>query len=166
MAKSFLRLALQDIADKGKPIVLSGPLSNVFTQVLNETYANKEPEDGENNPAMESQALDVAAMKQLAAMISAEPAPDSDAIKIYGVSADEVENKDIVAVSQELAQTPLEQRDNFVVIINDTGEQIESLNDSPKEQPTLLATAMESLARAYGVRVYPSLEEFAKDRFN
>lgn len=158
--KSLLRRALEnEKPDEERPVVISGPLSDAFTQALNTEYAKNQ--DGENKVATESQAMDDHAMKQLAQMIAPATPEQTDAVRVYGVSRTDIEDQDIIDITEELVNTPADQRDDFVVVMDGT-EDGGSGAGSEVEQRWM---ALEGLMKAYRCKVYPSLEAFAQARF-
>lgn len=155
--RNFLRAALEDDKPDERPVVVTGPLSEAFTQALNQSLAKNE--DGQSR-ALESQAQDDEALQSLAAYFSPTET-QTDAVTIYGISRSEVEDEHIVEISQELADTSTEQRDQFVVVIDGTSNDGANGAGTETEQKIM---AIESLVKAYGCKIYPSLEAYAQTR--
>jgi len=157
-----LRRALEEAEANSQPIQLKGPLGNAFTDALNQEYSKTEPaKEGEDKPALESQQMDHSALSRVAALLTTPEKPQTtSALNIYGVSQTEMTDDDIVNVATDMASLNPDDRDSYVIVVQeapDTGE----LETHVKE----LNGAMESMARAFGVKTYPSLEAFAKARF-
>jgi hypothetical protein len=158
--KSFLRRALEnEKPDEERPVVISGPLSDAITQALNTKYAKNQ--DGDNKVATESQAMDDHAMRQLAEMIAPATPEQTDAVRVYGVSRADIEDQDIVDITEELVNTPSDQRDDFVVVLDGTGDGGSGEGSEAEER----IMALEGLMKAFRCRVYPSLEAFAEARY-
>lgn len=155
--RNFLRAALEDDKPDERPVIVTGPLSDAFTQALQQSLAKNE--DGQQ-AALESQSQDDDALRSLANYFAPETDVDNS-VTIYGVSRTEVEDENIVEISQELAETSAEQRDNFVVVIDGTVNDGANGEGSDTEQKIM---AIESLVKAYGCKVYPSLEAYAQSR--
>ncbi|WP_233875034.1 hypothetical protein [Paraburkholderia adhaesiva] len=216
---SLLRAALE--GEPGCPpeddkelMELKGPLSEVFSQALNQVYARPDspPVDsgaagasgtgdseepaaqvveqgsgdrtgaGDEQPhspshapshALESQANDALALAQLINNVElASTDAQSGAAgtiagtTVYGVSAADVKPEDIVEVSQDLAERGQHGAgpENYVVVMDATQPSVNgSDNSNPEPRVVELGQALETLVHAYGSRVYPSLEAFAKD---
>jgi hypothetical protein len=122
---------------------------------------------------LESQANDALALAQLinnVELASTEAQSGSPGTTVYGVSAADVKPEDIVEVSQDLAARGQHGSgpDNYVVVMDATQPSVngsDNSNPEPRviELDTGLASALETLVPAWGSRVYPSLEAFAKD---
>jgi len=154
-----LRRALEEADAGSQPIKLNGPLGNALTEALQQEYGKKEP-DEENKPALESQQLDNSAMVKLVSLLTTEEKPQNQsALQVYGVSEAEMTEQDVVNVTNDIASMPLDGRDDYVVVIEESPEG----EVAPKAKD--LVTAVEAYARAAGCKVYPSLEAFAKARF-
>jgi hypothetical protein len=204
---SLLRAALEgelgNPPDDGKELMeLKGPLSEVFSQALNQVYArpdtpsvepdavdasgaagSKEPvvratvhngtedtgADSTQSQALESQANDALALAQLinnVELAGTDAQSGGAGTTVYGVSAADVKPEDIVEVSQDLAQRGQHGTgpDNYVVVMDATQPSVNgSDNSNPEPRVVELGQALEALVHAYGSRVYPSLESFAKD---
>ena len=208
---SLLRAALE--GELGNPpederelMEIKGPLSEVFSQALNQVYARPDappadPADSggvdahgaagatepasrtraldatkgttsgaEPSQALESQANDALALAQLISNVEltgADTAPGTAGTTVYGVSAAEVKPEHIVEVSQDLAQRNPDV-DDYVLVMDATQPSVNG-SDSSNPEPRVvglesgLSSALEALVVAYGSRVYPSLEAFARD---
>lgn len=152
--RNFLRAALEDDKPDERPVVVTGPLSEAFTQALHQSLARTE--DG--HAALESQSQDDDALRYLANYFSPDDTPN-DAVTIYGISRSEVEAENIVEIAQELADTAAEDREDFVVVLDGTSPDAQNGGDAEVK-----AMAIECLMEAYGCKVYPSLEAFAQAR--
>ena len=85
---------------------------------------------------------------------------------VYGVSAADVKPEDIVEVSQDLAARGQHGTgpDNYVVVMDATQPSVNGSDSSnPEPRVVELGQALETLVHAWGSKVYPSLEAFAKD---
>jgi hypothetical protein len=159
---SMLRRALEDAdttANTPKMVVMTGPLSDVYTQALNEVYA-KQTENGEV-VATESQQQDVMLLRELATVMNGGSAPPTDAFQtVYGVSHDTTDEKSVVDLTTEISKT--EDPSNFVLIIDRM--QPDSASGADPETLTPIQAAMECMVVSHGGKVYRSLGEFAKSR--
>lgn len=155
-----LRRALED-ANAQQPITLKGPLANAITDALNQEYSKTKPEDGEDKPALESQQMENEALSRVASLLTTpEEAINVSPLRIYGVSQTDIHDEDIVNVATDMASLSPDDRDSYVIVVQESPETGE-LETKAKE----LSGAMESMARAFGVKIFPSMEAFAKDRF-
>lgn len=161
-----LRRALEDAEANSQPIAFKGPLGQAITDALNQEYSKKEPEEGkeegkENAPAMESQQLMHEELSRVAALLAeGEVAQNQSALYVYGVSQTEMEEQDLINVTNDVAAMAPDDRDNYVIIVQENPETQEG-EVVAKE----LSGAMESIAKAFKIKTYPSLEAFAKARF-
>jgi hypothetical protein len=151
-------------ASEKEMLELKGPLSEVFSQALQKAYARPTSSDApESGVATESQANDALAIAQLVndmEMANAATPSDGNSTTVYGVAANDVKPEDIVEVSQDLA----EGADNFAIVMDATQPSVNGSDSSaPSERVEYFAKALEALAEAYGVKVFPSLEAFAAD---
>jgi hypothetical protein len=153
----------QGASDK-EMLELKGPLSEVFSAALQKAYARPTSADApQSEVATESQANDALAIAQLVndvELSNAATPSDGNATTVYGVAANDVKPEDIVEVSQDLSDGA----DNFAIVIDATQPSVNGSDSSvPTERVQYFASALEALAEAYGVKVYPSLEAFAAD---
>ncbi|SAK59460.1 hypothetical protein AWB81_01849 [Caballeronia arationis] len=154
----------QGASDK-EMLELKGPLSEVFSQALAQAYARPTSNDPpEGGVATESQANDALAIAQLVndvEMAGAATPSDGNSTVVYGVAASDVKPENIVEVSKDLADRDLDEAE-FVLVMDATNPSVNG-DDSgvPTERIEYLGKALEALAEAYGVKVYPSLEAFA-----
>jgi hypothetical protein len=141
-------------------VVMTGPLSDVYTEALNKVYAKGAEGDG---VAQESAANDELMLRALAEdMHDTVDRQDGIVTTVYGVSAQGVTPQDVVNVTQKLADEPDEK---VVLIIDGVQPGPNSPEDSiPAERVEVLTSAMESLVVGYGGQVYRSLNEFAAAR--
>lgn len=157
-----LRQALEEADANSKPITIKGPMGNAFTEALLQEYdkTKDDKEDGENKPALESQQVDTSAMNRVAALLTQPDVPqDQDALQVYGVSKTDITDDDVSTVAGDVAAMKPEERDNYVVVVQESPEG--TLTDEVKD----LNEAMESIAKVFKIKLYPSLEAFAKARF-
>lgn len=169
-----------------RTVVVTGPLSEQFTQELARQYAKVDPVTGTaqepdvSRVATESQAQDVTIMQNLVANLSrqAEPSDDTveqDPVTIHGVSEAELTPEDVIDVTSELAarENPRE----FVVIVqSDDQTSNANIETAPAEavvevEPAIserqaerksTRAALESIVKKFGGSIYPSLEAFCK----
>lgn len=174
MTLRTLRRALEDAETKDEPVVIKGPLSDEFTKSLNEVYAKK-PEEGDQ-VSTESQANDAIAMQQLAKAIANEinPEVDHQPPTVFAVSAPEVTAEDVVALTTDMINQEPGTYDDYALVLDTTTPEMLSGGGDGYDgtvtkyvdlSPDSLAAAMESIAKAHGVKVYPSLEAYAIDRY-
>jgi hypothetical protein len=152
---------------------LKGPLSEVFSKALAKAYARNDPltdKSGQDatpgdQTALESQANDALAIAQLVndvQMSNAATPADGNALTVYGVAANDVKPENIVEVSQDLAGRDLDASD-FILVMDATNPSVNGTDSgTPDERVEFYGKALEGLAEAYGVKVYPSLEAFAE----
>jgi threonine synthase len=169
MNKKLFRLALEDeaVAQGAEPTVsLIGPLSEAYTQALAVAYDNTNPlvtDMPQEEPAVatESQAIDVSMMAKLSRMLSAagnEATPTDNFQTVYGVAKSAVNEKTVVEVTRELAEKSEDDRkDDFIMIVDATAPVADGV-----EVRADLISALESMVKCHGGKVYSSLEEFAK----
>jgi hypothetical protein len=131
--------------------------------LLNQEYGKKDPEapaEGEDKPALESQQMEASALSRVAALLTTPDVPQTaSALHVYGVSQTDINDDDIVNVATDMASMNPDDRDSYVIIVQESPDG--ELETKAKE----LTGTMESMARAFGVKTYPSLEAFAKARF-
>ncbi len=172
MTLRTLRRALEDAATDDEPVVIKGPLSDAFTQSLNEVYT-KTPEGGEA-VATESQANDVIAMTALARAISNQVDPEADNTPptVFAVNAAEVTDQDVIALTQDMIDQSPSSVDDYALVLDTTTPEVQAGTgvDQTGERfidigPNSLASAMESIAISHGIKVYRSLEAYAIDRY-
>lgn len=157
---NHLRQALEDAEASTKPITIKGPMGNAFTEALIQEFKKADGTEEDNKAALESQEIDHSAMSKVAALLTTPDVPQNESsLQIYGLSEAEINDEDIVNVANDMSSLPLDNRDNYVIVMQESPDG--SLEESAKE----LSGAMESLAKAFRVKVYPSLEAFAKHRF-
>lgn len=164
-----LRRALEDAELKDEPVVIKGPLSDAFTQSLNEIYT-KQKESGDNI-STESQANDAYAMQSLARAISdAVDGPDELAPVVYAVDAAAVTDNDVIDLTKDLITQDQASDASYALILDTTSAEVQTGTggDGIKfvdTSPTGLAKAMEQIALHHGVKIYPSLEAYATARY-
>jgi hypothetical protein len=161
-----LRQALEEAKADSQPIAFKGPLGQAFTDALNQEYVKTDPEetkDGEESkPALESQQLQHNELAKIAALLTNGETPEKQgALYVYGVSQTDMTEDDIVNVAQDVAALSPAERENYVVIVQETPDTGE-IETTVKE----LSGAMEAFTKALKVKTYPSLEAFAKARFS
>jgi hypothetical protein len=165
---NLIKQALEDIKEAGRTVEMTGPLCDVFTNVLNQVYA-KNPEAADtpapgvttSQPAMESQQLQDNAFKKLAAMLAPPEAADTAVTHNYGVSENEVTDQDVVDVTAQITSLDTEKGDEFILVMQDT-------DGDGSADPTMvnLTAALETIARVHGCKVYKSLKAVALERFH
>lgn len=162
--KSILKQALEDA--NGEVIInATGPLGETYTKALNAIYSKETtPEtvsDQVNAVATETQATDSIMMRELANIVSGntynQPAGDTE---IYGVAKINVDEDDILEVANKLAVQP--DSSEFILVIDAMGSEIEPVENNVETKVVDIANqtcvnCLESLAKAYGVKVYSSL---------
>ena len=165
-----------DINPEEDQIVMKGPLSEMFTQALNVMYSKTDPVDGSTalesfakTIGLETQAMDYTALRDLKEALE----PKDTAVKtiqVYGVSEDDVEPTDVVDITKQLATSDDASNEYFFVFDGthprhqqgqSTGDQTMKVLE-PETLTNELATAVESVARSYGCKVYYSLESFLR----
>lgn len=196
MSKNMFRMALEGetIEMSRRPeeptIVMSGPLSEIFTKALDITYAKTDPITDRPQIAQESQAQDVTVMQKIIESINnnstqtlqssqagefSEPGADGEGlptsgadIQIYGVSKADITSDDVVDVADALMNEDTETKPkDFVVIVDSTlpGANGEG-SSAPHESVEYLSEAMEALVHRLGGRFYRSFEEFVEGTVN
>lgn len=193
MSKSMLRMALEGetIEMSKRPeeptIVMSGPLSEIFTKALDVAYAKADPVSGTAGIAQESQAQDVTVMQKIVESINnnsqqalqppeagdgqfekgfAAPASGAD-IQVYGVAKADITDADVVDVADALMNEDTETKPkDFVVIVDSTLPGANGVGSAPQEEIEYLSEAMESLTHKLGGRFYHSFEEFVEAQCN
>jgi hypothetical protein len=185
MSKSMFRLALEgeQIQETRRPneptIVMSGPLSEIFTKALDVAYA-KSRSEGEAVVAVESQAQDVTIMQkivesinnnatQVAEPVNTEgvPAGDGADLQVYGVAKADITDSDVVDVADALMNEDTETRPKeFVVVVDSTIPGANGPGSAPEEEVEYLSEAMEALTKRLGGKFYRSFEEFVEARVN
>lgn len=172
MKLTVMRRALEDADIKDEAVVIKGPLSDEFTKTLNEEYAKK-PDGEDGAVATESQANDALAMQSLARAISDQVnPPEPSAPVVFAADAGEVTNEDIIALTMDMINQDADDSINYALVLDTTTPEMQSgvgdgadgtaekfIDLSPR------ALAMESIAKAHGVKVYRSLEAYAIDRY-
>lgn len=168
----MLRRAMEDrddAADSEKTVVMKGPLAEIFTKALNVAYAKPDPVTGEVK--MESQEQDAkvlqAKMSAMAALVVDKPPEESTTnaggVTLYGVPRDQISDDDIVAVTQDLANTRPE-NGRFILIVDGTKGGTADTDLISNPEMVRMESAMESLVKAHGGRVFHSLEEYVRRR--
>jgi hypothetical protein len=167
-----LRRALEDADLKDEPVVIKGPLSDAFTQSLQQIYSkDQDTANQDGNVATESQANDALAMQALARALQQEFDPASAVNPtVYAVSSDNVTPEDVIAVTTDMVNQDPDDMPNYALVIDTTTAKAQAGNgDNPEAfvdmTPSALATALESIARHHNVKIYPSLEAYAMDRY-
>lgn len=168
----MLRRAMEDrddAADSEKTVVMKGPLAEVFTKALNIAYAKPDPVT--DDVKMESQEQDASVlqskMKAMAALVINKPPTEAmtnaGGVTLYGVANGEATDDDIVAITQDLANTRPE-NGRFILIVD--GSQGSTSDTDLKSNPEMvrMESAMESMVKAHGGRVFHSLEEYVRRR--
>lgn len=185
MSKSMFRMALEGetVEMTSRPneptIVMSGPLSEIFTKALDVAYA-KAPSEGSGVVATESQAQDVTVMQKIVESISnnqqqsttpvgevdgeiGTPAAQGADLQVYGVAKADITDADVVDVADALMNEDAESRPKeFVVVVDGTLPSVNGLGGSPKEEVEYLSEAMEALTKRLGGKFYRSFEEFVE----
>jgi hypothetical protein len=166
-----LRRALEDADIKDEPVVIKGPISDAFTETLQKIYAKTdENSNSDNNVATESAANDALAMQQLANAATNAGQHNLPATVVYAVNADAVTPDDVVAITTDMINQDPNREFSYAIVTNATtptamagagGDTTEMIDTSP----SALNKALESIAEHYGVKIYPSLEAFAADRY-
>jgi hypothetical protein len=189
MSKSMFRMALEGetVEMTSRPneptIVMSGPLSEIFTKALDVAYA-KEPSQGEGVVATESQAQDVTVMQKIVESISnnqqqsvqpvsevngeiGAPGAEGADLQVYGVAKADITDADVVDVADALMNEDSESRPKeFVVVVDGTLPSVNGLGGAPKEEVEYLSEAMEALTKRLGGKFYRSFEEFVEGVVN
>lgn len=178
MKRSILALALEEKDPDNQVIEFVGSLGEQFTKALNMAYnkdriltGDGESPDNDGNPenvaaedkeavaSMETQAMDA----QLAASVLPNAADDPANITVYAVNKDTIIPQDLVNVTSALDQD--EEDKQFVLVIDGTGDGENSpLEKLPEERQVDLSEALESIAKALDIPVYPSIQAFLEDR--
>jgi hypothetical protein len=148
-------------------VVMKGPLSQVFTEALNSAYAKTDPITG--SAAMETAAQDTQYMQQLVKDLLPEADEDNAETVVYAVSPAQIDQQVVIDITKEAANQGSDDRRgryDFVVIIDGTQPGANSEGGSaPKERlAQFMETSLECIAECHGIKVYRSLEEFAKAR--
>ncbi|BDD79541.1 hypothetical protein [Burkholderia phage FLC9] len=182
MSKSMFRMALEgeQIQEMRRPneptIVMSGPLSEIFTKALDVAYA-KAPAEGQGVVATESQAQDVTIMQKIVESINnnatqaTEPvSTDSGSgadLQVYGVAKQDIQDSDVVDVADALMNEDVETKPKeFVVVVDSTLPGANGAGSAPQEEVEYLSEAMEALTKRLGGKFYRSFEEFVEARVN
>lgn len=193
MSKNMFRMALEgDVVEmSSRPeeptIVMSGPLSEIFTKALDVTYAKTAPAEGAGI-AQESQAQDVTVMQKIIESINnnseqAMQAPEHSGeggveagfalptsgadLQVYGVAKADITSDDVVDVADALMNEDTESRPkDFVVVVDATLPGANGEGSAPVEEVEYLSEAMESLTKRLGGRFYHSFEEFVEATVN
>ena len=116
-------------ADQTRPtettVIMTGPLSQAYTQALAITFAKpviEEKEPGTETTALESQANDAimeAGALKVVTGSEADTIQNPDAL-IYGVSAQQLGDDTIVDVAKRISEFELQQPEEFIVVIDAT----------------------------------------------
>jgi hypothetical protein len=184
MSKSMFRMALEGetVEMTSRPneptIVMSGPLSEIFTKALDVAYAKADPVSGTAGIGMESQAQDVTVMQKIVESINnnqqqatqevdmvdgevgAPEAAGAD-LQIYGVAKADITDADVVDVADALMNEDTDSRPkDFVVVVDATLPGANGEGSAPQEHVEYLSEAMEALTKRLGGRFYHSFEEF------
>jgi hypothetical protein len=187
MSKSMFRMALEGetVEMTSRPneptIVMSGPLSEIFTKALDITYAKADPVSGTAGIAQESQAQDVTVMQKIVESINnnsqqslqapaggegqfekgyAAPTSGAD-LQVYGVAKQDITDADVVDVADALMNEDAESKPkDFVVVVDSTIPGANGPGSSQAEEIEYLSEAMESLTKKLGGRFYHSFEAF------
>jgi Ni,Fe-hydrogenase III small subunit len=187
MSKSMFRMALEGEQIDVTPtrpneptIVMSGPLSEVFTKALDVAYA-KAPQEGAAVIAQESAAQDVTIMQKIVESINnnqqqatqpvdtagAAPAGEGADLQVYGVAKSDIQDSDVVDVADALMNEDETTRPKeFVVVVDSTIPGANGMGSAPQEEVEYLSEAMESLTKRLGGKFYRSFEEFVEARVN
>lgn len=174
MSRRFINFALESDkpAEDPKTVVMQGPLAEIYRKALDVAYAKKDSVTGEatvgqaDGIATESQANDAMMLSHLRDMLGnhdqalsanerEEDGEPSAVLTIYGVSDAQVEDQDVVNVTQQLARCS--GQDDFVLILDATSRNDGNTNTSGRER----LVALEAMTQAHGRRVYRSLEQLA-----
>ncbi len=161
--------------ERDMTVELKGPLAVQLQEALAQVYnkhnldRNEEAQEEEANPmavSVESQAND-AIMQQEAddAMRILGQAEEKDSsTTVYGVDAKDVKPEDIVEVSQDLAKFGENEEPDYVVVMDADLPSENGQGGGENAQPELgvLAKSLESMCLKRGVKVYFSMESYAK----
>lgn len=179
MRKDALAAALEEDSSPGvleqAQIVMTGPLSSVYTQVLQQVLAkDNQTTEAAASPAvgmvMESQAMDQTMMSKLGAAMAANQTPA--ATPLYAVSRNDLTNETVVEITGMLSKNmqPAEtggalnnterQQGDFILIVDGTNPTSSGEPGVPEEKLHRLEAALECLVQAHGGRTYKSLKDF------
>jgi len=175
----LMRLVLEGINDpetlRDKTVVMDGPLGEVFTKALAVAYAktplDQNPNAGEAIVAVESQVNDSIMQEAVIRTLSKSDVTDTNkpGTTIYGVCKEKVGPQDIINVATKISalqeNTQRDFDEQYILVIDatkpqqDTGETHTEIVDLNKAEQNNVATALETMAIAFGVKVTHSLEE-------
>lgn len=171
---------------KSLKVVTDGPLSQMFTAVLNELY--KKEVDKDTGIAIESQALDASNAQNLwiASKVVQQAARDEHIGMLYGVYNHDASIQDVMRISAAIEEMTDEERQRSAIVIvtdernADSGDTFQNFHyaDSYSRDCSALyrndndmstrfyrannvfARAIKEVAEKKGVKVVASLEEF------
>jgi hypothetical protein len=180
MSKSMFRMALEGetVEMTSRPneptIVMSGPLSEIFTKALDVAYAKADPVSGTAGIAQESQAQDVTVMQKIVESINnnsqqatqavdepgVDPRTGAD-LQVYGVAKADITSDDVVDVADALMNEDEDARPKeFIVVVDSTIPGANGPGSAQSEEVEYLTEAMESLTKRLGGKFYRSFEAF------
>lgn len=166
-----LRLAFEDASstEEANMITMKGPLAEVYSEALQKIYAKQQgtniDETMDNKVVLESQEMDAEVLGRISRMIStgSDIGTDDNSDVAYSISKSDIDNDVIVDLTSELVNHKKKDTGEFFLIVDAT---MPSSNgeaySKPMERPTVLLNAVESLAEAFGVKCFPSLESFLR----
>ena len=184
---TFLRAALHGAQAGDTTVIMTGPLSEQFTRALNEVFAKKDPESGEDNEitpskemdkqvrvlTQESQQIEEELMAQAAGGRAAHNTSKSKPVStltVYAVQNDQVQNDDIVNFAKILTSAKLPS-DVALIAVPASEQATEYENEhiskmfKPQDKGAIAMEktgAMRQLALSFGARAYSSLEDFQR----
>jgi len=145
--------AIEAPVPEEQTVVMMGPLSAIYAKALDIAYAKQDP-------AMESQQMDVAIMQKLAAAMSPNSAPTSNFQTVYGVSRNALTQDVVIDITQELAKNNGE----FYLIIDATQPGANGTMSAAPQETFKMIQALESLVASHGGKVFSNLQDFANSR--
>lgn len=142
-------------------IEMKGPLSNVYSQALQEVFKRPSPTEGETS-SNETAANDELTLRRLAEDLFNPPESGTSTV-LYGVDRGEVTPEDVVSITKEYEANP----DVPVVLIMDgTTPGPNGQDDSePVARIKHLTDALESICHASGGQIYATLKDYARARY-
>lgn len=137
----------------GKKVLLDGPLSRIFTQILHDEYA-KEIEK-ESGMVLESQVMQVEAVaKNYLEMINAQGKDNDDVGMLYVVDSKETIAKDLTNISTAVAVMNNNQIRNSAIIIDKPD------SDEEEKHQKLINGAVVDFGTFANIPVFNSLEAY------
>lgn len=171
LLKEVLKSASDQSKENNEGIEITGPLGDAYTKALNIVFAKRKEGEAADGAALESQANDAIMQSDFIKLASGIDTANekNNSTKIYGVSASDVQNEDVVEFATVLAD-PQVDPNNVILVLDAT-----KMAYSPKNPNNIteyfinpglieenisneLSPVMESIARRLGCKVTNSLE--------